>query len=330
MIQWRHKPKTRGFSLLELSIVLVILGLLAGAGMTMGANAIASANSVKTRERLETLKEALESYAKTNGYLPCPANRALVPSNSNFGKEVRACAASGAGLVSVNAGEVFIGAVPVRSLGLPDAYAADAWGNKITYAVCTDQTVDYTQSSGCITVNTGDRTGVNYAITSTTDRTTTPSTIDQITPGEGASFVIVSHGADARGAFPQLGTGVNKACGSGNQNDVENCDDGNGIFWDTSFADGDVEAKYFDDFIVWGSNALDMPPIDVSATSCASGCEVSCAPCTTSMPSITPTAPTGLTNPVLCSKIITSSSPCQAACLWAGTETSTGEMIRCP
>lgn len=138
MTRSAHVSNTRrGFSILELAVVLGIIALIAGAGLTMATGAIKAADRVATQERLNTIKLALDSYAKTYGYLPCPANRAIVPNNTNFGIESRTgttCVAIGGSGVVSSAG-VWIGAVPVRTLGLPDNYAGDAWGGKLTYAV---------------------------------------------------------------------------------------------------------------------------------------------------------------------------------------------------
>jgi prepilin-type N-terminal cleavage/methylation domain-containing protein len=133
----RRFAARRGFTLLELSVVIGIIALIAGVGMNMASGAITAANRIQSQERLNTIKQALDSYARTYGYLPCPSSRAAVPSNITFGNEARpggtGCTASGPGIIQN--GNVWIGAVPVRTLGLPDNYAGDAWGNKLTYAV---------------------------------------------------------------------------------------------------------------------------------------------------------------------------------------------------
>jgi prepilin-type N-terminal cleavage/methylation domain-containing protein len=134
-----HKKiaRQKGFSILELVVVLGVIALISGAGLTMATGAIKAADRVATQERLNTIKLALDSFAKTYGYLPCPANRIIVPTNTNFGIESRtgtACTAIGGGGM-VSSGSIWIGAVPVRTLGLPDNYAGDAWGGKLTYSV---------------------------------------------------------------------------------------------------------------------------------------------------------------------------------------------------
>jgi prepilin-type N-terminal cleavage/methylation domain-containing protein len=154
----------RGFSLLELSIVLGIISLIAGAGMSMASGAIKAADRITTQERLNTIKLALDSFAKTYGYLPCPFDRALTPTSATFGVEARTagtstCVAAAPGIITAE--NIWFGGVPVRTLGLPDSYAADAWGNKLTYAVTSfliENPVSYSTRIGTITMRYGDRT----------------------------------------------------------------------------------------------------------------------------------------------------------------------------
>ena len=146
MIRRLHSPR-HGFSLLELSVVLGIIALIAGVGMTMASGALKAADRISTQERLNTIKLALDSYGKTYGFIPCPAPRTDVPTATTFGI-ASSCSTTG----------VIYGAVPVRTLGLPDSYAGDAWGNKLTYAVSgalTANATNYAQARAAITVKYG-------------------------------------------------------------------------------------------------------------------------------------------------------------------------------
>jgi len=138
------KHARTGFSLMELSVVLGIISLIAGAGMTMAQGALKAADRVTSQERLTTIKLALDSFAKTYGYFPCPFDRALAPTAPAFGRENRTAGSIDCGATNgtsyINAANIITGAVPVRTLGLPDSYAGDAWGNKFTYAVTMNHT----------------------------------------------------------------------------------------------------------------------------------------------------------------------------------------------
>ncbi len=329
-------PRTcrTAFSLVELSVVIVVVALVVGFGISLGGNAIRAAERVTTQERLATIKNVLDTHFKNYGYLPCPYDRSLTPSDAAFGLEARPalgdpCTTS-TSMVTSPDGAVFIGGIPVRSLGLPDSYAADAWGNKFTYGVSanlTDSAANYYTTIPQLQIYSGDRTGSPYSLT---------TVVPDLTPGPGAAYIVISHGPDGRGAYPLDLDSIAIACGAGAQNDVGNCDD-SGDFYDTAYNDGANEALYFDDFVVWGSNALSTAPTILAWGSCSAKCEAWCAPCgpsgsaVASMPGLpTPATAGNFSKPHLCRKILTSSTPsCVASCVWAGTMVD-GTVVRCP
>ena len=328
----------QGFSLIELAVVIGIISLILGFGLSMANDAIKAAKRVNTQQRLATVQEAIEHYIRVNGYLPCPADRALTPNSPNFGIEQRtgaACNSGGPGLVHIAAilhySDGFIGAVPIRTLGLPDSYAADAWGGKLTYAASGSYIANpasYQAPSVAMAVYRGDRTGTHYMLS-------TQQGLGTSQGGPTATYVVISHGPDQRGAFPLYGSAVAIPCGNSNRNDVENCDDSNVVFYDTDYNDGTNDDQYFDDYVVWGSNQLWMTPASTAMPGCPAGsCEAWCATCTSPDGVIPSDMPTGgaaaLTNPVLCQKILTSVSPCMATCMWSGTVTADSTYVRCP
>ena len=66
----------QGFSLLELAIVLLIVGLLLG-GLIMPLGSRMDQQRIDTtRQQLEQIREALTGYALANDALPCPATPA--------------------------------------------------------------------------------------------------------------------------------------------------------------------------------------------------------------------------------------------------------------
>lgn len=62
-----------GFSLVELAVVLVIVGLMIGGLMTPLMVQMEQRRVNETQKSLDETKEALLGYALHNGYLPCPA-----------------------------------------------------------------------------------------------------------------------------------------------------------------------------------------------------------------------------------------------------------------
>ncbi len=306
-----------GFSLLELSVVLVIIAVVLAFGLNIANSALKGSDRITTQTRLTAIQRTLDAYARVHGHLPCPSSRANLTSAAGFGVEARKanrleCTTSGTALVRAPATGspfIYIGAVPVRTLGLPDHYASDAWGNKFTYGVSASHIgslSSYVSVDGPISISTGNPSGTNYTITTQRESDGTNA------PGPSATYVVVSQGKDAGNAWPMNSATRVAAC-SATAADRGNCDDSDVTFWDNPFNDGDNAALHFDDYIVWGSNLLDRMPTVLGGVGigCGTGpCERWCAPCDPNFP------PTSLPYAV-CTRTITSTSPCKMLCEYA-------------
>ena len=118
----------RGFSLVELAVVLAVVGLLLGSLMyTLQAQTEQRARE-ETQRRLEQAREALLGYAVANGRLPCPASAtsAGVESDNPAGSSI--CTNPYDGFLP----SVTLGFGPAVDAG---GFAVDAWNNRIRYAV---------------------------------------------------------------------------------------------------------------------------------------------------------------------------------------------------
>jgi prepilin-type N-terminal cleavage/methylation domain-containing protein len=117
----RHQA---GFSLLELAIVLLIVGLMLG-GLIMPLSARLDQQKIEaTRQQLDQIRQALVGYALARDALPCPATPA---SNGQAAATATGCTRQH-------------GFVPAATLGLPgarngDQLLLDAWGSPIRYSV---------------------------------------------------------------------------------------------------------------------------------------------------------------------------------------------------
>lgn len=116
--------RTRGFTLIELAIVLVVITILIG-GLAVPLSAqIQTRRVAETKQTLNEARDAIYGYAMThNSYDP---NRRLLPcpDTTGDGREDRDA--------SDNACIDYVGWLPWVDLG---AAAQDAWGNRIRYAV---------------------------------------------------------------------------------------------------------------------------------------------------------------------------------------------------
>ena len=77
--------RSRGFSLIELSVVLVIMTALLGGGIAMTIAAIDRAAYETTRERMDAIQKALIDYVIAFGSLPCPADITAATNSSTYG-----------------------------------------------------------------------------------------------------------------------------------------------------------------------------------------------------------------------------------------------------
>jgi len=114
----------KGFSLVELSIVILIMGLILG-GIAMPLSVQRENVRIReARELLEMVGETLQGYALVNGFLPCPAT----PSSDGL------AAPAGGACVEQH------GFVPASTLGLAgsrngDNLLLDPWASPLRYSV---------------------------------------------------------------------------------------------------------------------------------------------------------------------------------------------------
>lgn len=121
----------RGFSLIEVAIVLVIISVLVAIVAVPLATQLEQQRITETNKQLETIKEAIIGFALANGRFPCAARLA--------DNGLESLKISGPSVGDCNA---YVGFVPAVTLGLSpidsNGFAVDGWGlsqNRIRYAV---------------------------------------------------------------------------------------------------------------------------------------------------------------------------------------------------
>ena len=138
----RHQ--LRGFSLLEIAIVLAILGFVLTIGLKSTGAYLSAERRQTTVARLAGIDAALVNYVALQKRLPCPADGGLQPGNADLGLERRA--ANGTCLVVDGVPIMNRGVVPWVTLGITETEALDGWSNRITYrtwsALATGFTLD--------------------------------------------------------------------------------------------------------------------------------------------------------------------------------------------
>jgi prepilin-type N-terminal cleavage/methylation domain-containing protein len=225
----RVRPRSlAGFSLIELAVVLLVVGLLL-AGVLIPLSAQLTAKNVKdTTNTLLEIREAIIGFAAANGRLPCPA-KADLPTDTGIEDPV----GTGDCSHSLN------GYVPAATLGIgptdSQGFALDAWGNRIRYSVTTVNNKVFTKpgkikQTGIAGLNPDlkvcsviDSVGANCA--------------SNHTLASGAAAVVFSQGRRGGGAL-------------GGTDETENTDADNVFVSHEEYAPS-ADAGEFDDILIW-------------------------------------------------------------------------------
>jgi prepilin-type N-terminal cleavage/methylation domain-containing protein len=211
-----------GFTLVEVAIVLVVVGLLIGGLITPLSTQMEQRRVADTRKAMEEAREALTGFAIRNGYLPCPAVSAANGLEDRSGERCT--------------NERRIGFLPWATLGMPKL---DSWGHLFVYSVTpefTDSEVRFRLNTPRdITVATRDTAGNLVAATAPND----------------IPAVILSAGRNGYGGFSELGVRAADA-GTGNVDEKTNIASTGTAFIGRDGADNPgAPGGTYDDLVVW-------------------------------------------------------------------------------
>lgn len=246
--QIKKRCNNSGFSLIELSIVLTVIGLLM-VPLIHGYDVYKTQKIVSdTKFALSLANQALSNFYEEHGRYPCPSDRSIGFGEPGHGEErctqlvalgnnscggVRARGYCRAATVPAN--PIFIGGVPYKSMTIPMTDAMDGWNNMFVYVVTgsmADPAGTFNPDNGAVTLQ--DEFGVLHP--------------------ELLHGVIFSAGADGVGAFNI--NGIERPCVNGTVQ-TENCDnDGRFTASDIYDAPG---ASFYDDYLVmsdWSRNSI--------------------------------------------------------------------------
>ena len=228
--------KLAGFTLVEISIVLLVVGLLLSGLMSAYQNQVENNRIQETRQAMADIRDALYGFTLGHGHLPCPANPSLANHVAGAGQEARAASGDCA---------YENGVIPWSTLGTKEL---DAWGGRYTYRV-TAYFADTSHASigpSASCVPAAD-VAVSFAICSAGD------IIIQNAAGSGgipsSVAVIVSHGKNKRGAYTQNG-GTRLAGAAGSE--LENANDDPKLVSQPFTYDNNLySSTYYDDLVEW-------------------------------------------------------------------------------
>lgn len=222
----------RGYTLLEIALVLAVLGILLGGALTVFTQVSDAQKAEETQEKLAQIDQALKRFFAVNRYLPCPGDATLADDDA-VGAEVFGdtdpTAAVVMGCLPPQGGLEPIGALPVLTLGLPPEFMYDAWGRRISYQLTP------TLRSPDSWLN--ESVQGNIQVVRLDGKVLTDST-------GGAAYVLISHGRNGYYAYMRDGSQIPVP---GGYSGLE-ADNGSGL--DSRFTYADKTAD-FDDLLLF-------------------------------------------------------------------------------
>ncbi|CAI2717541.1 type II secretion system protein [Nitrospina watsonii] len=233
--KWKRRA---GFTLIELSIVFVIAGLmLAGFVRTLELYLVQK-QEAEMVEISAHVRTSLSDFIEANKRFPCPSPLDVPVTDASFGEEqttgsgpTLVCDATATGVFLDDKGDgtpvndVYIGGVPVRTLGLGNQYSMDPRDNRLTYAISVKLAVE----DGMLNPTEPGSITIHQAAGA---------------PITDAQFTLIAHGLDGAGSYTASGALHGTACNVLHA-DGENCDM-DGEFRDVEISRGET-ASYFDD-----------------------------------------------------------------------------------
>lgn len=219
------KHTQNGFTLVEIAIVLVIVGLMIGGLVTPLSMQLEQRKISETQKALDEAKEALTGFAVRYGYLPCPASAA---SNGLEDRNGTRCS-----------NEERQGFLPWATLGLAKL---DSWNHLYRYSV----TPAFSDSG--VLFNLATPRDISIATRDAAGKLA-PASVSNDIPA-----VIMSHGKNGFGASgeqSQTQPATLAAAGPGKADELLNLNAGRAFISRAASDSKSAPGGEFDDLVVW-------------------------------------------------------------------------------
>ena len=201
-----------GFTLVEISIAIIIVGLLITPLFKLYETYLTEKQVRETRETIELIVTEMETYRNIQGAYPCPAPMNEARNSASNGRAMNSNDCSAAyftGLPQVPGecsggiclksstraatSDIILGTVPFRELQMNEESVLDGYGNRLLYAVTQDLTN--------ITSFNSEAGGIRIVDTAS----------NKLTPDDNAMFLLLSFGPSEEGAYSKNGI-LKRAC----------------------------------------------------------------------------------------------------------------------
>ncbi len=234
------QQKKQGFTLVEMAIVIVIMGLIAGTILSTLSSRMENTKIETTRTLMDNIQRALNTFMVRHHRLPCPANPDLSPDKAEYGLEQRGANTCNNMVIKVTktSNIDYIGILPWRTLHLKESAAIDAWKRRFTYRVNYQGVKDNAMQAPKIA---GDEFEGAIRIYKDSTATMPVNTEKYI-------YLVMSHGKNGYGAYLPNGTKMPVAKGD---NEKENIDINNFKYIDADYSSN--ENNPFDDILFYYS-----------------------------------------------------------------------------
>lgn len=226
----RADPKTgsRGFTLVELAIGILVIALLLGSILVPLSTQVEQRKISETEKALSEIREALLGFALAQGYLPCPARSAT------DGAEDR----TGTGCTLVSGSPKRVGFLPWTTLGSPKL---DAWGRVYRYSV----TPAFTNSTGAnlFTLTTARDISI--------DTRNAAGAVTDVSNANDIPLVVFSVGRNGNWGMIDNGTAIGDFSSSNVDEDTNGNGTGQVYFIRTMTDNTATTGGEFDDIVTW-------------------------------------------------------------------------------
>jgi len=242
------KSKSLGFSLLEISIVLIISSILLGISFEAGKFFLLHNSIETTKIKMNTLQNAIDIYLIENGKLPCPSGL-----KNNNGNSLTCTDDATNGVFVKN--NVARGGIPYKELNLTSDLSYDSWKTKFTYSVLITATNNSSSSRNFKKLEN------NYTgITIFNDNSSNDITSKAV-------YSIVSHGSNKLGGFNFENNSINSTTNISIE-ETMNTINNSSFLVNTYFTNVKTNAKTYDDFVKYKTRMQLMADNGIDEVSC--------------------------------------------------------------